>query len=29
MSKQYKQAYLLGDMLYKGSTLLRAKESEE
>lgn len=29
MSKQYKQAYLLGDMLYKGSQLLRAKESEE
>lgn len=27
--KQFKQAYLLGDMLYKGSTLLRAKEAEE
>lgn len=25
----YKLAYLLGDMLYKGSQLLRAKESEE
>ena len=27
--KQFKQCYLLGDMLYKGSTLLRAKEAEE
>lgn len=26
---KYKQAYNLGDMLYKGSTLLRAKETEE
>ena len=27
--KTYKQAYNLGDMLYKGSQLLRAKETEE
>ena len=27
--KQFKACYLLGDMLYKGSTLLRAKEAEE
>lgn len=25
----YKQAYLLGDMLHKGSQLLRAKETKE
>ena len=29
MSKQYKQAYLLADMLYKGSTLLRAEEAKQ
>ncbi len=29
MSKQYKQCYLLGDMLYKGSTLLRAEEAKQ
>ena len=27
--KEFKQAYLLGDMLYKGSTLLRAQEAEQ
>lgn len=27
--KQFKQGYIVGDMLYKGSTLLRAKEAEE
>ena len=29
MSKQYKQAYLLGDMLYKGSTYIRAEEARQ
>lgn len=29
MSKQYKQAYLVADMLYKGSTLLRAEEAKQ
>ena len=27
--KQFKMGYIIGDMLYKGSTLLRAKEAEE
>lgn len=29
MSKQYKQCYLLGDMLYKGSTYIRAEEARQ
>ena len=29
MSKQYKQCYNLGDMLYKGSTYIRAEETRQ